>query len=231
MKVNIVLFCTVLLMVTAIATGKPANPHIIRTMEINGEQVKVRQWGDEFAHGFETLDGFTIIKNRQNNVWYYAALDDTGKLIPSEHLVGKDNPRSYNLQQHLRHGPYFMKKILSKRNYKRMADSGKKTEQIVGETKVLAIFIEYQDQPFTHDIETFQQLFFSRNPDEPRSMTDYYHEVSYGKFRINGKATGWYTAKNDGALFRKTGCRRLREYHIYGIWCTWAEGLRTGQVP
>ena len=85
MKAKVFLISTaLLLMITSISSAVPADPYNIMTMDINGEMSLVRQWGDEFAHGFETFDGFTIIKNKADGIFYYAALDDTGKLIPSE---------------------------------------------------------------------------------------------------------------------------------------------------
>ncbi|MBU1628207.1 M6 family metalloprotease domain-containing protein [bacterium] len=201
MYTKIFLSITAILMITALAFGIPANPKIIMTKNINGEKVQVRQWGDEFAHGFETLDGFSIVKSRVDNIWYYAALDDDGKLVTSSYIVGKDDPVSCNIQKHLRISGDYLDHINKLKKQRRINTAGKKTEQSLRENNVLAIFIEYPDLPFTYNVDNFQQLLFSRNPEEPRSAADYYNEVSYGKYRMMGKAVGWYRAKNNCAYY------------------------------
>jgi hypothetical protein len=44
-------------------------------------------WGDEWAHGWETKNGYTIATNPLNSDWYYAALDCNGRLIASSVIV------------------------------------------------------------------------------------------------------------------------------------------------
>jgi len=173
-----------ILFTASLSFGFPVNPHKIKTMEINGEQLQVRQWGDEWQHGWETIDGFSIIQNRTDQKWYYASCDDEGRLILSDLLVGINDPEKMNLERHLRNSSEFMESLQSKRNFHKIKNMNKRTEQSQGDWKVLAIFIEYKDQPFIHDTDVFQELLFSENPDDPRSMTDYYNEVSYGMLLV-----------------------------------------------
>ena len=60
--------------------------------------------------------------------------------------------------------------------------------------KVLAILVEWVNRPGTYSRETFDSLFFSRNIYPPGSVSDYFHEVSYGNATVVGDIFGWHEA-------------------------------------
>jgi immune inhibitor A len=197
---TIVLTAIFLILMSNMILACPANPNATHNININGQEMLVREWGDEFAHGYETLDGYTIIKN--NGLWYYAASSDEGKLKPTSIIVNRDNPVISKIEKHIRPSLDFIMNqrelILGKKevNFK-LPDT-----RFEGDWNVIAILIDFPDHPHTFSREDYQQLLFSGNPENPRSMTDYYKEVSYGKFRIAGEVVGWFTAKHNREYYK-----------------------------
>lgn len=69
----------------------------------NGEQLKVRGWGDQYSARFETLDGFTVVRNPANGYYEYAERSDTGlDLKASGHRPGVASPESLGIESGLR---------------------------------------------------------------------------------------------------------------------------------
>jgi len=182
-----------ILCISCVLDACPVNPNIVNTINIDGREIHVRMWGDEFANGYETLDGFTIIKSK--GIWYYAEQNEDGNLKPSSYILGSDDPISCKIENHLRPSKKYITKMRSmiKDNVNRQENVAKSKYE--GDWNVPVLLIDFPDNPHTYSREEFQDLLFSENPDNPRSMTDYYNEVSYGKFHIVGDVFGWYTAK------------------------------------
>ena len=67
------------------AYGVPAYPHKI-AIDINGQQVYIRLFGDEYYHWAETEDGYSLM---YNNAGYmcYAYLDNNGNMQPSKYIA------------------------------------------------------------------------------------------------------------------------------------------------
>src|SRR5215207_198826 len=69
----------------------------------DGSEVQVRGWGNQFEAVFETLSGFTVIKDPQTDYFYYATLSpDLTTLVPTETRVGEADPEQLGLARHLR---------------------------------------------------------------------------------------------------------------------------------
>src|SRR6185503_1586557 len=105
---RVVLGASLLLSVTAVAIAFTAGavfateaaPNVIKQVtQPDGTVIKVRLWGDEFAHGWETLDGYTVVLDKHDKTWKYARRDAKGNLVASTTEVGKAKPKS---QKHLR---------------------------------------------------------------------------------------------------------------------------------
>jgi immune inhibitor A len=63
--------------------------------------------------------------------------------------------------------------------------------------KVVVILVDFSDNPAGAgvsglDTASFRDILFSNNPSDPRSLTDYYLENSYGKMVVEGAVFGWY---------------------------------------
>jgi M6 family metalloprotease-like protein len=60
--------------------------------------------------------------------------------------------------------------------------------------KVLAILVEWANRPATYSREIFDSLFFSQAIYPSGSISDYFHEVSYGNATVVGDVFGWHEA-------------------------------------
>lgn len=69
----------------------------------DGSTIQVRGWGDQHYAVFETLDGFTVVKDPATGFYKYARLsDDKSELLPTDARVGVVDPQSVGLQPHIR---------------------------------------------------------------------------------------------------------------------------------
>jgi len=203
MKVKWFLIFVIILGFADSALTAPAAPDS-RFYDNDGVQVELIKWGDEFLHGFETTDGYTVLYDINKDLWLYADRDENGLLYPTNLMAGKDNPLSLNLPQHLRYGKDYIKKLTDddpeyklKKDYKQSLNYVKTT----GTMQTIALFINFPDQAETFKSSEFNSHLFSSNPASPRSLTDYYDEISYGNFHLTGETVGWFTADYNKAYY------------------------------
>jgi hypothetical protein len=88
-------FALTLLAITALALAVVgtawANPAARVTREVqqpDGSSLVLRLWGDEFANGWETLEGFVAMRVESSGWWTFAVRDASGALVPSDARVG-----------------------------------------------------------------------------------------------------------------------------------------------
>jgi len=71
----------------------------LKTVELkDGSEIKIRQWGDEFSHGWQTEDGYSILKDSTTGDWFYAKSDKKGRLVQSNERIGLQKPPSQQIQ-------------------------------------------------------------------------------------------------------------------------------------
>lgn len=69
----------------------------------DGTEIRVRGWGDQRYAVFETLDGFTIVKDPESGYYQYARLsEDKNHLVPTGINVGEEDPNTQGLNPHVR---------------------------------------------------------------------------------------------------------------------------------
>ena len=69
----------------------------------DGSTVRVRGSGNQYYAVFETLDGYTVVKDPDTGYYKYATLSgDKNQLVPTGPNVGDVDPQSLGLQRHIR---------------------------------------------------------------------------------------------------------------------------------
>jgi M6 family metalloprotease-like protein len=69
----------------------------------DGSEIRVRGWGNQFAAVFETLDGYTVVKDPDSGFYHYAEQSRDGEgLAASRALVGEVEPATLGIPPHLR---------------------------------------------------------------------------------------------------------------------------------
>ena len=165
----------------------------------DGSVFQARQWGDEWKHGWETTEGYTILKNSTSNTWEYALISDNGDITSSGKAVGRDTPPKVPL--HIRPIGESRKKTLPLRDI----NPSERRQNSVGPQSVVpatgtgyipVILVNFSDTTTTYTDTNFEALLFGTGNN---SMKDYYEEVSYGAFTVSAGSAGvvdWYTAAN-----------------------------------
>ena len=69
----------------------------------DGSTIRVRGSGNQYYAVFETLDGYTVVKDPDTGFYKYATLSgDKNQLVPTGPNVGDVDPQSLGLQRHVR---------------------------------------------------------------------------------------------------------------------------------
>lgn len=74
-----------------------------------------------------------------------------------------------------------------------------KAQLVTGTNNILLILIDYSDLPATQTATSFTDM--ANGPWATGSLNDYYEEVSYNQFGVNGLAMGWYRAANNHTYY------------------------------
>ena len=189
----LLVFCLPFLFVTNVkdtALAVPAAPTIHSLKQADGTEFHAKQWGDEWQHGWQTLDSYTIIYDESSKNWVYTEQDISGKLTKSNLIVGKDIP--FGISRYLT--PTDQVTLL--RHRRAYVKSTPSTETV----KVPVVLINFSDTQAEYDSPTFQELIFGTNspvPTGPGSMREYYSEVSYGNLSLSGEIGDWVTADRE----------------------------------
>src|SRR3989338_1922666 len=76
-----------------------SSPRIHALTQPDGSKFYARQWGDEWLNGWETLEGYTTVKDGAG-YYFYAEKDTSGRLIPTAVRANESPPSG--LQKRLR---------------------------------------------------------------------------------------------------------------------------------
>ena len=183
----------------------PAYPHKV-TVYVDGKQIFIRLFGDEYCHWAETQDGFSLVQDTLNR-WCYATTDSDGRLVPTKyHLKASlDNGTLMFLSNQPRHlRPNAAKSLRVKKARKALAASKTTRKPVVGQRRMLVILMAYKDRPFTKTVDDFYKLFNEKEyqDDGARgSVHDFYDDVSYGQLQVTCDIYGPYTAQRNMSYY------------------------------
>jgi M6 family metalloprotease-like protein len=197
----------------------------------DGSAFTVRGWGNQFFAHFETLDGFTVVKEPASGYYQYARLsEDKTELLPSGVNVGAADPQTLGLPMHTR-----IRREAAKAMAARALSAGpgggqprwmqrraqKKSAAIsfaaatgtlaapppgatVGTYVGLCLLIEFPDVPATiprQEVENFCNQPGYNGFGNNGSVRDYYEEVSDGRLTYTSVVTAYYTAQHNRAYY------------------------------
>ena len=166
----------------------PAAPTVLTQEQPDGTTFRARQYGDEWEHGLETTDGYTIVQEPGTGVWQYATRGAGGRLRANGKVVGRDRPGA--LPRHVRDG------VGEREGAARAAAAptpepvqlspmvGAFTPSLTTPTTThrnLVILAEFTDQA---SLGTTPAQWSDRFFGPSGSLKDYYEEVSYGQFTV-----------------------------------------------
>jgi len=202
----LIIFCSVLTSERALSV--PADPtHTFEVTQPDGiTKLTLRAIGDERNGRLVTVDGYTVAQDVSG--WYcYAVLDAAGELTPSSMKANVSGKRSTAERSFL---AQISPKLAATNNIGKpdpsavaLATDGTLVNR--GNTtttnNVLLILIRFADETNTYPASDFSSLLNDPTYDLG-SLKEYYTEVSYGAFTIDGTVVGFYTASQNRDYYR-----------------------------
>lgn len=177
----------------------PALQVVQQLEQPDGTTFSATLWGDETSHGWETEDGYTVIKNQVTQTWHYAKTDPGTQTLMAGRVVGLSAPAA-SVEKHQRPNS-MMNAQRSLNNASRSNPQTSQSRSISGTRPLPVLMVNFNDTATTYNAMDFENLLFGEGNN---SMKDYYEEVSHGTFTItSGSAgvSGWHTASNTMAYY------------------------------
>jgi M6 family metalloprotease-like protein len=185
--------------------------------------IKVKGWGNQYYATFETLDGFTIIKNPATGFYEYAQLTANGNELESTGIkVGSPIPSALKLVPKLRIDPAAaklqaneVKKSQPQKRWEIRRENAKKarltpptpgveaappSRNTIGTFVGLCLLIEFPDDRGSipqSEIVNFCNQRGYRNFGNNGSVFDYFYDNSQGKVQYTNIITPYYMAKHE----------------------------------
>jgi M6 family metalloprotease-like protein len=181
------------------ALAAPADPNVVKTLDQpKGPDLRVHLWGDEFIHGFETLDGYTVVRDDKDKTWKYAERGANGRLRASDTVAAPSG------------GPASAKDLRPTKaafNSERKAQGAPAAGAITtmaapgwagNDTDTLFLVVEFTDTGCTFTPAQAQANMFGATATGPGNLNDYFKEISYNQLNLVGQITG--NADNSGCI-------------------------------
>lgn len=174
------------------AMAVPAAPDTIARKQPNGRSFRMRLWGDERLHGWQTAEGYTVLHDKATGYWHYARLGAKGEIEKARERPTLDAPPA-GVSVALRPSP----QSVSMRRSQMIGMEETPQERAIpgtGTGYCPVMLVNFSDTTTIYNPADFRTLLFGSGV---WSMKDYYEEVSYGAFTVAEGPSGiggWYTA-------------------------------------
>jgi M6 family metalloprotease-like protein len=175
----------------ASAAAAPADPNVITTVSQPGAAaLRVHLWGDEFIHGYETTDGFTIVYDAKDKRYKYAARDAHGRLKPSKDIAKHGG--SAGREKHLRPSAAAIDEARTAAGAPASGAAFADTAPnwAGSDTDILFLTVEFTDTGCTFTPAQMQANMFGGGASGPGDLDDFFNEISYGKLKMVGTVVG-----------------------------------------
>ncbi len=189
----------------------PADNHLITKKQSNGKSISFTQKGDEFLSWAESIDGFTLMGNK-NGELVYAIINEEGNLVPSEVLA--TNPEERTIEDKLflneiKTNLSFSKSQIAKVNLKREERSKALTSieraPTTGTPNFLVILVNFSDITFgSSNATTTQNQITQTNYTSngaTGSVKDYFFDNSMGVLNATFTVVGPFTLPHNQAYY------------------------------
>lgn len=195
----------------------------------DGSTIRVRGSGNQYYAVFETLDGYTVVKNPDNGFYTYAQLsEDKSQLIATDGIVGQVAPQSLGIQPHLRiqtesakqqaQSAPMLQEGFSQWRVRRQqkktqlqgisattsADARPASTVTVGNYLGLCILIKFPDVAASisqQEVSNFCNLPGYAGFGNKGSVRDYFYDNSQGKLTYTNVVTQYYTAAHNRSYY------------------------------
>lgn len=196
----------------------------------DGTQLRVRGWGNQHRARFETLDGFTVIKNPSSGFYEFATTSPDGeRLVPTGAKPGSDDPTTLGLAASLRASrevvlteaetagglrkPRWQTRVEERKLAQRSVSRALLNEEIVaappgrhtiGDYVGLCLLIQFPDvAPSVNEnqVHDYCNQVGYNGFGNNGSVHDYFFDVSNGKLRYTTVVAPFYTAQHPRSYY------------------------------
>lgn len=178
-----------------------AYPHKI-AININGQKMFIRLFGDEKCKRAESEDGYTILQNDKGQ-WCYAKLKNDSTLEATQWLLGRNYVENAAFSNFIDLNSKHLAPV-RKASANVVAHKYGNKQKAVGKRRVLVILMEYKDVEFSKSKTDFHRLFneVGYNDDNAQgSVKDFYLSASYNQLDLESDIYGPYTSSNEMSYY------------------------------
>ncbi|HEB76874.1 MAG TPA: hypothetical protein ENJ04_11030, partial [Nitrospirae bacterium] len=136
----------------------------------DGREFAARQWGDERLHGWETIEGYTVVRD-EAGYWSYAEAGGPGGLKSTGVIVGLAPPEG--LRRGVRPKAGVWLKGVEGRAEKGRGEAPRRVVPPTGVANIPVILVNFSDTATTYTAPDFEALLFGSGN---KSLKDYYEE-------------------------------------------------------
>ncbi|UCG33905.1 MAG: M6 family metalloprotease domain-containing protein, partial [Phycisphaerales bacterium] len=198
--------CLAVLLAPAAALAMPANPLPFTVSQPDGTRITLRVYGDEHFHWYADLKGYTVVVDQ--GAYVYAALDDTGRLVPTAHVVGQVDPAAAGLAPGILPPPGVRAEIRAAALPLPQKRDGPVRVPPSGTVKNLVVLCMFSDHSVGTDgrAQADYDTLFNAVGGHPTlaptgSVRDLYLEDSYGTMTLDSTVAAWVTLPNTEAYY------------------------------
>ncbi len=180
--------------VTLTASAAPLWAEVVTIREPDGSSVEIRVWGDEFYSVGETLDGYTIVRDRATGLLSYAELSADGTELVSTGVAAGEPAPQRGLEKHIRITPEAARAqaLAVREDFERRA-SGAPLDQLsrgmrgltIGDVVGITLIVDFSD-----DVATIP----------PADIDNYCNDIGYTGYGNNGSVREYFLDVSEGLL-------------------------------
>ncbi|MDF1543588.1 MAG: M6 family metalloprotease domain-containing protein [bacterium] len=172
----------------------------------DGTILEFRPIGDERNGRYVTMEDYTVVRDSQG--WYcYAVLDEQGNLQPSQErvtnsvrgIVSKSTDPNEYPKRLAANAERLVPTLEGLDQFDLTSTNG--DSRILSIADILVIMVKFPDEDTVFSTDNFDELMNRVGFNEYGSVNDYFQEVSYGQFGVNGIVVGWYTASHNRSYY------------------------------
>jgi len=200
-KITLALIVCLLSMIGQQVLAVSAVPWPIEKTQPDGTKITVHIRGDEKAHWFESLDGYTLMYNTQQYL-VYATQDADKNMVPSAVHFSNKSVAPAGVAKGLLYSPTQMR--MFEKVWEMIEDETPQRAAPTGSRKALCILMDFPDRPWQKSSAELEILFNQvglYNSTSKGSVKDFFLENSYGKLDLTVSIAGPYTLANNASYY------------------------------
>ena len=195
--------------VTASVYARPAKPTPVEITQSDGTRITIILKGDERVKWAETLDGYSLVKNK-DGIFEYAVQNEIGDMVASGIKAANNTKTSLSQQKHITFSKAQREAIFASPDCPKpvaginIANRQKQTKTKTVTHRMPVIIVSFADYACIFGNGDFDTILNLRNLNKPPhtgSIADYFYDNSRGMFEFKSDVFGPYTLPNNMSYY------------------------------